>query len=286
MLTIGIIGGGFVGKATHLLSCADINILVYDIDPKLCSPVGTVLADLTSCDLIFISVPTPMKRDGTCCIDIVSLVVANLSELMDLDEKCVVVRSTVPPGTSDSLNCYFMPEFLTEKNYEQDFKTCPQWIFGLKNSEHSEQNDRFMKTITELFETSDKAGKIASSRMKFLTNSEAEVVKLFRNTFLTTKVSFCNEFEEFCTACGVSYQNIINIAAEDARIGTSHTMVPGHDGKRGFGGTCFPKDIANVSAVMKEKNMKSYIIDAVIDRNSNHDRKEQDWNDNKGRSVV
>ena len=66
MITIGIVGNGFVGSAAGLLLCPDINIFCYDINPKLCYPLGTTLNDLNKCSLIFISVPTPMNSNGSC----------------------------------------------------------------------------------------------------------------------------------------------------------------------------------------------------------------------------
>ena len=283
MVKIGIIGGGFVGKATHLLKCNRVDIIVYDIVPELCQPKGTKLSDLSECDLIFISVPTPMNADGSCHLNILESVVNNLSEFLNLDESLVVVRSTVPPGTSDRLNCYFMPEFLTEKNFEYDFITSPEWIFGLKNTK---QDDHFKKKISELFDESYKASKIKSNKMTFLTNSEAETVKMFRNAFLSTKISFCNEISEFCNKKGINYERMRDVATRDKRIGGGHSKVPGHDGKCGFGGTCFPKDTKSFVSEMKKCGMKSYILSSVIERNETYDRKEKDWMKNKGRTVV
>ena len=63
-------------------------------------------------------------------------------------------------------------------------------------------------------------------------------------------------------------------------------MVPGHDGKRGYGGTCFPKDIKNLYHLMKENNQESYILKNVIERNETVDRSEKDWLNNKGKSSC
>ena len=79
---------------------------------------------------------------------------------------------------------------------------------------------------------------------------------------------------------------MINLACNDKRIGHSHSMVPGHDGKKGYGGTCFPKDTNNLLNLMNKNNVKSYIIENVVKRNEEHDRNEKDWEDNKGRAVV
>ena len=57
---------GIIGKATKQLLCKDIQILAYDIDPKLCQPENLQLCDMTDCEIIFVSVPTPMNKDGSC----------------------------------------------------------------------------------------------------------------------------------------------------------------------------------------------------------------------------
>ena len=76
------------------------------------------------------------------------------------------------------------------------------------------------------------------------------------------------------------------LAVLDPEEGPSHTNVPGHDGKLGFGGTCFPKDIQSLIYQMKELNMESYILSSTINRNENVDRVEKDWENNIGRSVI
>ena len=282
-MKIGIIGNGFVGKATCTLACKEVNLLCYDINPELCSPKGCTLKMVSECDIIFISVPTPMKKNGECYLNILESVIEDLSKIKSLDSMFVVVRSTVPPGTADRLNCFFMPEFLTEKNYLDDFKNCSQWIFGLKNNE---MDSLFKKKIQTLFHLSHKNNKIASDKCEFLLNKEAEMVKLFRNTFLATKVSFCNEIYDYCKSENINYNNMIKLACADSRIGHSHSMVPGHDGMKGFGGTCFPKDINNLLNLMKKNNVKSYVLENVIKRNEEHDRNEKDWEANKGRAFV
>ena len=109
---------------------------------------------------------------------------------------------------------------------------------------------------------------------------------MFKNCFLPTKVSFCNEMYEFCKIKNINYENVRKYACNDKRILHSHTRVPGHDGKFGFGGTCFPKDTSSLLYEMKKENMKSYVLQKVIERNEKVDRKEKDWENNKGRAVV
>jgi len=68
----------------------------------------------------------------------------------------------------------------------------------------------------------------------------------------------------------------------DDRIGSSHTDVPGPDGKAGFGGTCFPKDTNSLLHQMKN----SLVLKAVVERNQKVDRPEHDWESDKGRAVT
>jgi len=282
-MKIGIIGNGFVGKATKILECKKVELLVYDIQPKLCQPLGITLKDICNCDLIFISVPTPMNKDGSCHIGIVESVINDLNKIINLDNILVVLRSTVPPGTTDKLNCYFMPEFLTEKNYTNDFVNNTDWIFGIKNTV---QDNIFKKKITELINNSYNEKKIRHNNIHFVTNNEAEMIKLFRNNFLATKVSFCNEMNQFCNAKNIKYENVRRLAVLDLRIGQSHSYVPGHDGKFGYGGTCFPKDTNSMLHEFKKNNIDSYIINAIVNRNEKIDRPGNDWKTDIGRAVI
>ena len=140
-MKIGIIGNGFVGNATKQLECEDIEILAYDINPELCYPKNITLLNLLDCEAIFVSVPTPMKKNGKCHLDIVLNVVEQLNNINY--EGFIVIRSTVPVGTCDSLSVYFMPEFLTEKNYINDFNVLDK--AGSYNIEDAEKY--FIKNI-------------------------------------------------------------------------------------------------------------------------------------------
>ena len=72
----------------------------------------------------------------------------------------------------------------------------------------------------------------------------------------------------------------------DDRIRPSHTIVPGPDNRKGFGGTCFPKDTSALKAEMDKIGMKSYVLDAAVRRNDEVDRPDKDWAADKGRSHV
>jgi len=283
-MIIGIIGNGFVGKATQLLYNSKINMLVYDIIPELCNPPGLTLEDLKKCDIIFIALPTPMANNGSCYTQIIDNVVSQLNNIIDKNRTSIVLRSTVPPGTSKKLDVYFMPEFLTEKNWENDFVNCKHWIFGY-NGNNTEYDNLFIQKITKLFDMAYLEGKIKYNNYHFISSDEAELVKYTRNCFLALKVSFFNEIAQYAELKKINYLNVRDLVILDERIGTSHTLI-GVDGKKGYGGTCFPKDTNALKYDMEQSGMKSYIIDASIKRNELIDRPEKDWNTNKGRAVI
>ena len=279
-MIVGIIGGGFVGKALKLLECDDLNMLIYDINKDLCNPKNIEMKDLLKCECIFLCLPTPMNPNGSCNIDIICNVV---KKLRDLNYKgCIICKSTVPVDTCDNLNINFCPEFLTEKNYEEDFINTSEWIIGLQNSTDIILKELFSKMINIAY----KNGKIKSNKIVYLKNKEAEMVKLFKNSYLATKVSFCNEMYEYCKKKDINYDIVRDNVVLDKRIEKSHTLVPGHDNKFGFGGTCLVKDIHNLEYEMELNNCNCLVLKNVIKRNETVDRQEKDWMLNKGRTVI
>lgn len=292
MATIGIIGNGYVGGATsklgkpHTTWDSETRVFIYDINPELCSHLDLHLADLVeSCDFIFVCVPTPMNRDGSCSTYEVTKAIISLQDLGFPPER-IIVKSTVPVGTCREAGVMFMPEFLTEENWEEDFVECEDWILGTNG-----RDDKIRNELYSIFETAHKNDTLKKKpRMHFLTTEEAELVKYVRNCFLATKVSFFNEVYDFCAFHEIDYEKVREITTLDARVGKSHTQVPGPDGKRGFGGTCFPKDMAafrdQLQKVLPLLGLDFGIINACIRRNNKLDRPEKDWKKKKGRAVL
>ena len=102
---------------------------------------------------------------------------------------------------------------------------------------------------------------------------------------MATKVSFFNELYDLCSELCINYDELRDLACEDSRIGFGHSQVPGHDGFRGFGGTCFPKDMAALLHFMESHGLESYMIRAAVDRNNECDRPDKDWSSDVGRAV-
>lgn len=282
-MIIGIIGNGFVGNATRLIKSSIIEkIYVYDIVPEKCEPHGLRLEDMSSCDIIFVALPTPMNEDGSCHINLVEKIVGDLKKVIN-DKTYIVLRSTVPPGTCERLGVYFMPEFLTERSWKTDFINNKVRIFGCKdpNSDFD-----FKEKIQKIFTVAMLEGIILYDECVFVGTREAELTKYIRNCFLAMKVSFFNEMEEFSRRLGIDYDIVREMVILDERIGSSHTLVPGIDGHRGFGGTCFPKDIHAIVHEMNMIKMNPILLNAVIERNELIDRPEKDWLNDKGRAVT
>jgi UDPglucose 6-dehydrogenase len=278
---IGVIGGGFVGKATAGFQNSKDNVIIFDLNSSLSRPCTTTMEDIYECHLVFVCVPTPMSKDGSCHISIVESVVKDLKQN---GVKHIIIRSTVPIGTSELLETHFMPEFLTEKNWAHDFKTCGKWVLGINTK--CKDSEECKTILQRTIENCVDEGVLDNKDVAFISTKEAELLKYFRNCFLATKVGFCNEIYHLCERVGISYDVMCEHAASDSRIGSSHTGVPGHDGKLGFGGTCFPKDLSSLIHQFSSHGVKSPILNAVQDRNVHIDRPEQDWNSDKGRAVV
>ena len=113
----------------------------------------------------------------------------------------------------------------------------------------------------------------------------AEMVKYFTNTFLATKVSFANEMKMICDELRIDYDKVVEYSICDKRLGKSHWAVPGPDGKLGFGGSCFPKDLNAMISLCYQLGMWPHTLIGVWDTNLDV-RPEKDWENLKGRAVT
>jgi UDPglucose 6-dehydrogenase len=116
-------------------------------------------------------------------------------------------------------------------------------------------------------------------------STEAEMVKYLTNNFLSVKVAFANEMYDLCSTLNVDYNDVIDMAIYDERLGKSHWSVPGPDGDFGFGGHCFPKDLAAILSVTKEHDTVDNVLRAAQATN-NSVRQNKDWEQMEGRAVI
>lgn len=277
-MNIGIIGQGFVGKSIKTgLEQTYTNINTYDLLSFL-SSCNSIEELVKKSDIIFICVPTPMKKNGECYIGITEKVINEINNTGA--EKIIILKTTIPPGTTDyfqnkysSLKFVFNPEFLTEANAEEDFKNQNRIILGGNHRESLELVAHMYKRV------------FSNVPIILTTAAEAEMVKYVTNTFLSTKVIFANEIYQICQKLNINYNNVLDAAKLDIRLGNSHWNVPGPDGDFGFGGHCFPKDINALKFLANTNGIETHLLDAVINKN-NIIRKNRNWETQIGRSVI
>lgn len=241
MRTIGLIGCGVVGTAVKEGMSHAFDVLCYDINGESnCDSVEEVVQKVDG--PIFICVPSPMRSNGDCDTSIVEGVVELINEEANLQDltTTIAIKSTVVPGTTRALsekyihcNICFNPEFLTEANAVEDFKNQDRIIIGgsydiLDSVSQCSQCYQKAYPKIPIWETS---------------STVAEMVKYTTNVHLAVKVGLANELSQICERLEIPYNRVIQLATIDKRLGDSHWSVPGPDGKRGFGGTCFPKDL-------------------------------------------
>jgi len=276
---IGIVGQGFVGNAVYQKFKKYYDILTNDLDEN--KSTSTIDNLIRLCDTIFLCLPTPMKPSGECDVSILEDVLDNIDLITDNLEtrRTVVIKSTIPPGTTEkfnsiyeSLNIVFNPEFLTERNAVSDYENQNRIILGGPRPTTTELKQIFSKVFPK-------------ARIIKTNSTYAEMVKYTTNTFLSTKVSFANEIYEICQRVGADYDKVIEYATLDERLGESHWGVPGHDGDFGFGGHCFPKDLSALLYVARKQGSIHNVLEAT-QKTNDEVRKNRDWEQMKGRAVV
>ena len=291
-MNIGVIGKGFVGSAVQFgfspnTGC-DAEVRVYDKDPS--KSINTLEDTVNESDFIFLSVPTPSNKDGSINIDIVDSALNDISEIVDENKQVfelslraksvVLLRSTVTPGTTaklqkkyKNLNIVFNPEFLTERSAKFDFINQSRFILG--------GDDYCVDKVEELFKW-----RFGETTPIIKTNYEtAELIKYMGNCYFATKVSFLNEMRQIADRCGVDWDKAIEGFVRDGRIGHSHLAVPGPDGRFGFGGSCFPKDIQAIINFAEGLGVVPDVLKGVWNKNLEV-RPERDWELLKGRAVI
>ena len=281
-MKIGIVGQGYVGTAVRPVFEKHYETYTYDLNGD-CT-CDTIQDLVSKSDIIFVCVPTPMKKDGSCDTSIVESVVRDIDyELggwVGKEQTIIAIKSTIPPGTTTELNkkyqhsrgIVFNPEFLTEANFIEDFKNQNRIIIGGPRPATTILRQVYSLVFPDV--TIVKTG-----------SKTAEMVKYFTNTFLATKVSFANEMKQICDKIDIDYDKVVEYSIYDERLGKSHWAVPGPDGHYGFGGSCFPKDINALIHLAGQLDLCPDVLLGVWEKNLEV-RPEEDWKKLKGRAVT
>ena len=282
---IAVYGAGYVGLTTavglawlgHEVTCVDVNPdrvaslkrgevpiaepLIPDLLKKLVR--NGKLQFLTQLGLgerevefAFVCVNTPQLADGSA--DLSSVVVASQAASLHLQpDGLVVIKSTVPPGTcrkiqevlGPEVGVVSNPEFLRQGSAMSDFQNPDRVVIGSSSSVHSHR-------VLSLF------AKLSPNAILTDTTS-SEITKYAANAMLASRISFVNEVAEFCEVSGASVSHVLSALALDPRIG-SKFLSPGP----GWGGACFPKDLAALQAEVKKHDLALPLIESISKSNS------------------
>ena len=303
---IACVGAGFVGGSlTTVFAEKGFDVYTYDKSGKVAEGTRQAFASLDSLvkfveidsafsGVFFVCLPTPMKIDGSCDLSIVEGTLDVLSQLPGSNQRIAVVKSTIPPGTTErwnqkyadtNLKVVFSPEFLREASALDDMRNQDRIILGGPKRAVNRARDVFRIAFPDV-------------DVHKTSSTNAELVKYTINTFLATKVSFANEISQICeklfdSGQDADYDRVIELATLDKRLGSSHWKVPGpmpaDDGTGrllpGWAGSCFIKDMNALMFVAKSLGVDPKVLNGAWQKNLEV-RPEKDWERLIGRAVV
>lgn len=239
-IIVGIIGYGVIGMAMGKWLQEHTSCQMAISDP----PKG-INEDLSACDVFFVSIHIPTETDGTQDLTLLKSIVKGLPAAP------VFVRTTLLPGTTERLTqelgrpVYFMPEFLTERTAYADFCTQDIIVTGARD------------IMDEIFK---------SKKIIHMTSTEAEIAKYAHNVFGALAVTYFNGIYELCRLNNADYNRVREGFLLSGYLSPTHTHVPGPDGRFGYGGKCFPKDV-NAFALSNKDNHLGPLLEVTMKLN-------------------
>ena len=245
MNKFGILGYGYVGKATHKGLLKDAKAIVYDT----MFDVGKDI--IYNADTVFICIPTNTDKD----IDVI------IDEIKDLQQHNsnvkIIIRSTLPLGACNRIQAevgpiIYMPEFLRERYWDTDCLKRPL-VVG-----HDVED-----ILPDWLEAEE---------IHECSTVEAELVKMFSNNFAVIRIAFANVFYDLSESVGADYDNVLSMW-QKVQQNQSYMEVPGHDGTRGFSGKCLPKDLDFLIETLEKHNIKQEWFKHIRELNKSWTRK-------------
>lgn len=223
-MILGICGVGCVGGTLHkwFSEHTDHEVRLYD-------PPKGHKDFLEDCEAIFISVPVPANTTGQDLS-----ILKESTELAKKYTQNVFIRSTVLPGTNDSLGTISMPEFLTERRAYSDMTKYPI-LCGTAD----------MTLLERIF---------PNKQIIMMSNTEAELAKYTHNCFGAMKVTYFNTINKLCEKYSIDYDKVLKGAMITGFIEPQHTRIA-QDGLGGYGGKCFPDNINSMIGLLNDSEM-------------------------------
>ena len=219
--------------------------------------LGKAVADA---DIVFLAVGTPMRRgDGHADLSYVRGAVEEIAPHLT-GFTVITTKSTVPVGTSREIEEILRrirpdadfavcsnPEFLREGSAIQDFTHPDRVLVGCDDPRAKALMERLYKPLA-----------LRNAPVMFVSRESAELAKYAANAFLAMKISFINEIADLCEAVGADVQQVADAIGKDRRIGDKFL----HPGP-GYGGSCFPKDVAALMRTAREARAPMSLVEQV-----------------------
>lgn len=296
-MRIAVVGTGYVGLVTgtclaevgHNVTCVDLDERKIKMLREAKSPIyepglepliqqnleherlffTTDLEEaLQGADVAFIAVGTPEGEDGSADLSYVRAVAKNIGE------KCsgnllAMVKSTVPVGTCDLVEGIIQeslksrgvkfrvtvgsnPEFLKEGAAVNDFLHPDRIVAGVTNDQDAE----LLRELYTVFVIDDPA------KLFIVDRRSSELIKYSSNAMLATRISFMNEMARLCEKVGADIDHVRRGMGSDVRIGRKFLWAG-----PGYGGSCFPKDVAALIKTGDKYGVSLDILKSVTDAN-------------------
>lgn len=262
-MRIGIIGHGYVGSAIAWAHRSDDLIIR---DPKMKDSAS--LDQFKDCDAIFVCVPSPCVdptlENGLCDTTILEQTLKELLFVIIDKPIPIICKTTAPPSVYARLqdqypNIVYCPEFLTAANATTDYANADYCVLG-------GDYDWAVKAR----EVIRHGRPMVQDKFTVVPIKVAALFKYLMNSYLATRVTFMNDFKQLADAEGVEWEDLAYLAKHDGRIGYSHLDVPGPDGQFGWGGACFPKDVAAIITEAMTLGVDCELLQRVETLNKKH----------------
>jgi nucleotide sugar dehydrogenase len=269
MYNITIIGFGVLGKSIGYTLCNNnVSYKHYDILDKSCGDLNDIIKENNKNvdSYYFLCLPTDAMSDGNLDISSIHESCKTLNELCS-NRSHVILKSTVLPGTTDSLrklytnlHLVFSPEFLREVSSNDDMYNSKFILLGCDPEEDERNNVEIFEFFRFIFSHQP------DLLIIYKPNTTLEIFKYTVNVFLATKVLFMNEIYLLTEKMNVSYNELKCLFELDSRLGHSHFNVPNNE-KFGFDGTCFPPNTISLKYFQESLGLSSDLLNSVIKRN-------------------